>query len=43
MTLPILTVLFAILSIIITKIPVSIAMNRQQGGYDNRYPRDQQA
>lgn len=43
MTIPVLTVLFAILSIIITKMPVAYAMNQQKGGYNNRYPRDQQA
>lgn len=43
MTIPVLSLLFAILSIMITKIPVAHAMNQQKGGYNNRYPRDQQA
>lgn len=43
MTIPVLSVLFAILSIMITKVPVAYAMNQQKGGYNNRYPRDQQA
>lgn len=42
MTIPVLSVLFAIVAIIITKAPVAYAMNQQKGGYDNRYPRDQQ-
>ena len=42
MTIPVLTVLFAIMAILITKAPVAFAMNQQKGGYDNRYPRDQQ-
>src|SRR5215831_13989001 len=33
----------AFLLLYLTKIPVAIAMQRQPGGYDNGYPRDQEA
>jgi uncharacterized MAPEG superfamily protein len=34
--------LIATLMPVLAKIPLSIAMNKKQGGYDNRYPREQQ-
>ena len=43
MTTAAITITFALLMIMITKVPVAVAMARQPGGYDNRYPRDQQS
>lgn len=43
MNIAMLCLLFSALLIVLTKIPVAIAMNRQPGGYDNRHPRAQQA
>lgn len=43
MTIPFYCVVIAFLLIPLTKIPVSIAQGRQEGGYDNKNPRDQQA
>ena len=40
---PMLSLLFAALMIVLTKIPVAVAMSREKGGYDNRHPRAQQA
>jgi len=42
MSIPILCLIFSALLILITKIPVAMAM-AQDGGYDNRHPREQQA
>ncbi|MAD18479.1 MAG: MAPEG family protein [Alteromonadaceae bacterium] len=42
MTIILLCLLIAVLMPIIAKAPLTIAMNKEQGGYDNRYPRDQQ-
>ncbi len=43
MTTPFVCVLLAFLLIYVPKIPLSIAMARQPGGYDNKDPRAQQA
>lgn len=43
MTLIIASVIAAALLIVISKMPVAMAMAKSEGGYDNRYPRDQQA
>ena len=43
MTIIIGSVIFAALLIMISKAPVAMAMAKSAGGYDNRYPRDQQA
>ena len=43
MTIAISCLIFAAFNIILTKIPVAIAMNKVPGGYDNHNPRDQQA
>jgi len=37
------TVIFSALLILVSKIPVAIAMSQQKGGYDNRQPRKQQS
>lgn len=37
------SVLCAALLIVVSKVPVAIEMAKQKGGYDNHYPRDQQA
>ncbi|MGB0514230.1 MAG: MAPEG family protein [Wenzhouxiangellaceae bacterium] len=42
MSIPILCLIFSALLILITRIPVAMAM-REEGGYDNRHPRDQQS
>jgi len=42
-SLPMLSLLFAALMIVLTKAPVAMAMSRERGGYDNRHPRAQQA
>jgi len=43
MTIPILCLIFSALMILFTKVPVAMAQAREGRGYDNRYPRDQQA
>jgi uncharacterized MAPEG superfamily protein len=44
MSFPLWCLFFAALMLVLTKIPVAIAMARIDGrGYDNRHPRDQQA
>ncbi len=43
MTTPFLCVLIAYVLIYVPKIPLSLAMARQPGGYDNKHPRAQQA
>lgn len=43
MSLPLLCVLLAFALLYTIKLPLSIAMRRSPGGYDNRAPRDQQA
>ena len=43
MTIAIGSIIFAALMILVTKAPVALAMAKASGGYDNRYPRDQQA
>lgn len=43
MTTPFLCVLIAFLLIFLPKVPLSIAMAKQPGGYDNKRPREQQA
>ncbi|BDA79049.1 membrane protein [Leptospira kobayashii] len=43
MTIPYVCILFSLLLIYINKIPVSLAMAKEEGGADNHYPRDQQA
>ena len=43
MTGPFICVFLSFLFIILSKIPVSIAMHKQPGGYDNHNPRSQQA
>jgi len=43
MTIVIGSIIFAALMIIVTKVPVALAMAKSGGGYDNKYPRDQQA
>ena len=42
MSIPILCLIFSALLILITKVPVAMAM-AEDGGYDNRHPRDQQS
>jgi len=42
MTIVVSVMIFAIAMIAITKVPVAIAMNKLDKGYDNRYPREQQ-
>ncbi|GLQ32823.1 MAPEG family protein [Litoribrevibacter albus] len=42
MTVIVSVMIFAILMIVITKAPVALAMAKQEKGYDNRYPREQQ-
>jgi uncharacterized MAPEG superfamily protein len=42
MTTPFLCVFFAWLLIFAPKIPLSVAMAKAPGGYDNKHPRDQQ-
>ena len=37
------SVIFSALLIMVSKAPVAYAMSKQEGGYDNHYPRDQQA
>ncbi len=43
MNIPILCLFISALLLLLTKIPVGIAMSRQKEGYDNKTPRDQQA
>jgi len=43
MTIIIGSIIFAALMVMITKVPVAIAMAKSPDGYDNKYPRDQQA
>jgi len=43
MTIPILCVFIAFLLNLVSKGPVALAMAKQDGGYDNSAPRDQQA
>jgi len=43
MTIVIGSMIFAVLMIVMTKLPVALAMAKSNGGYDNKYPRDQQA
>lgn len=43
MTIAIYSLIFALLMIIITKAPLAYAMNKLEGGYDNRHPREQHA
>ncbi len=43
MTLIIASVITAALLIVVSKMPVALAMAKCEGGYDNRNPRDQQA
>lgn len=43
MTTPFICVLIAFLLIYLPKVPLSMAMARQPGGYDNKRPREQQA
>ncbi|GAA3928511.1 MAPEG family protein [Litoribacillus peritrichatus] len=43
MTIAIGSLIFALLLTILTKIPVAWAMAKSNGGYDNKYPRDQQS
>ncbi len=43
MTIIVASLIAAALLIMVSKIPVAIEMSKQKGGYDNRYPRDQQA
>jgi len=43
MTTVVLSLIFTLSMIMITKIPVAYAMNKRPGGYDNRHPRSQQA
>ncbi len=43
MTTPFVCVLIAFLLIYLPKVPLSVAMARQPGGYDNKVPRAQQA
>jgi uncharacterized MAPEG superfamily protein len=42
-TIPLLCVFLAFLLIYLPKIPLSVAMAKSPGGYNNRQPRDQQA
>lgn len=42
MTIILICLIIATLMPILTKGPLSLAMNKEQGGYDNRYPREQQ-
>jgi uncharacterized MAPEG superfamily protein len=43
MTIPFVCVLIALLLIVLSRVPVSMAMGQQEGGYNNHAPRDQQA
>ena len=43
MTIPFYCVVFIMVWVLVTKGPVSVAMARMEGGYDNRHPRAQQA
>jgi len=43
MTIVIGSMIFAVLMVVVTKLPVALAMAKSKGGYDNKYPRDQQA
>lgn len=43
MSIIITSLIAAALLIVVSKLPVAIAMAKQKGGYDNRYPRDQQS
>jgi len=43
MTIIIGSVIFTALLIVVSKAPVALQMAKQQGGYDNVYPRDQQS
>ncbi|MDT8408396.1 MAG: MAPEG family protein [Wenzhouxiangellaceae bacterium] len=43
MTIPILCLIFSALMILVTKVPVAMAMAKEARGYNNRYPREQQA
>lgn len=43
MTTPFICVLVAFLLIYLPKVPLSVAMARQPGGYDNKHPRQQQS
>ncbi len=43
MTIPLACIFAAFLLIYLPKLPVSVAMAKRPGGYDNRHPRDQQA
>jgi uncharacterized MAPEG superfamily protein len=42
-TIPLLCVSLAFLLVYLPKIPLSVAMAKSPGGYNNRHPRDQQA
>jgi uncharacterized MAPEG superfamily protein len=42
-SIPLLSVFIAFLLIYLPKIPLSVAMAKSRGGYDDRHPRDQQA
>ncbi|GAC04514.1 MAPEG family protein [Paraglaciecola chathamensis] len=42
MTIILICLLIAALLPIVAKVPLTQAMNKEQGGYDNRYPREQQ-
>jgi uncharacterized MAPEG superfamily protein len=43
MTIPFVCVFIALLIVYLTRLPVGIAMKKQEGGYNNATPRDQQA
>lgn len=43
MSIALLCLLFAAIMILLTKVPVAMAMARMKGGYDNHHPRAQQA
>ncbi|MDY6829793.1 MAG: MAPEG family protein [Pseudomonadota bacterium] len=43
MTIPFWCLVFAMLMLVVTKVPVAVAQGRQGTGYDNQNPRDQQA
>lgn len=42
MTVVVSVLIFAVLMVLITKAPVAFAMAKQEKGYNNRYPREQQ-
>lgn len=42
-SIPLLCLLFSALMVLLTKVPVAMAQAQQDGGYDNRHPRAQQA